>query len=159
MSCKLRRTMSTVAAVSRASGALQWKLGGPDSSFNYVGDSSEIFARQHAARLVEGGILVFNNRDYADADDLWSEAVEYSLDFGEMSWQQVWSYDADESVYAAVLGNADRQGEGDTLVAFGAAGRVVEVTKDGEVLWQLDADLGGSFGYVHWIPEFAGAIR
>lgn len=153
--------LNAIVAVNRTSGEREWTLGGTYDDFSYVGDPSEKFARQHSPRLVDGGVLIFNNRDVAnsEADDRWSEAAEYHVDFDRKTWEKAWSYNADESIYVPVLGNADRLADGTTLVGFGSGGRAVQVNEDGDVLWQLDSDLGGPFGYVHLVDEIAGNSR
>lgn len=153
------RNLNAIVGIDQESGALVWEVGGtmPGAFTLTEGDG---FVTQHGARTTDNGVILFNNRDYQDGEhDLWSEAVEYEVDWEAQTYRRLWTYDADLQVFSAVLGNAEPIDDGERLVAFGGAGRIVRLTDDNEILLQIDGDLGAPYGYVHWIPEFAGATR
>lgn len=152
-----------ILRVNDSDGSEVWRIcavKGAESDFELAGDGDP-FRGQHGVRL-EGNVLsVFNNRnlDPAGADDLWSEAVEYVLDEDAGTYSRRWSYDAGKQLYAAVLGNLDPLPNGHRYIGWGGAGRLTELAADDTVLWQVDADLGGSFGYTHTLGTLAGAGR
>lgn len=149
---------SAIIGIDRETGGIDWTVGGPYSDVEL--GTGEGFYYQHSARRTADGILVFNNRDYEDDEHgLWSEAVEYAVDVEAGTYDRTWSYDAEQMVFTAVLGNADELEDGGRLVGFGGAGRLVRLSAADEVVFQIDGDLGSPFGYVHWIPTFGGAVR
>ncbi|MFT5679626.1 MAG: hypothetical protein ACI8RZ_000530 [Myxococcota bacterium] len=42
---------------------------------------------------------------------------------------------------------------GNTRIVWRAQGQIDEVTPEGEIVWQLNASLGGGFGYVEWVDS------
>lgn len=152
--------LDAVVAIDRASGERRWTVGGEHSDLALAGEAGDGFSHQHSPRLVDGDLMIFNNRDPgAVARDQWSEAVRYDLDLEGGQYARTWSWDADKTLFVPALGNADPQPDGSVLVAWGTAGRAVQVNTRGDVLWQVDADLGGPFGFVHLVEEIAGSRR
>lgn len=152
----------TILRVNDADGSEVWAISGTkgaESDFELVG--GEPFRGQHGVRLAGDVLSVFNNRnlDPAHADELWSEAVEYVLDEDAGTYRRRWSYDADKLLYASALGNLDTLADGHRFIGWGGAGRITELDADDTVVWQVDADLGGSFGYTHALVSLAGASR
>jgi len=87
---------------------------------------------QHMPRMLENGnILIFDNgkhvRDYSRVIEL--DPVKQDI---------VWEYIADppRSFFTAESGSAQRLPNGNTLITESNKGRVFEVTKDGEIVWE-----------------------
>jgi len=87
---------------------------------------------QHMPRMLEdGNILIFDNgkhvRDYSRVIEL--DPVEKEI---------VWEYRADppQSFFTAESGAAQRLPNGNTLITESNQGRVFEVTKEGEIVWE-----------------------
>ncbi len=144
--------ISTIVVIDAATGATLEQIGGAHSTVEFTGDGP---VEQHAPSLVPGGFLIFNNGAGA-SDHLWSEAVEYSYDPTNHKVVRVWSYSDPETLYSPFLGSAERLENGDTLISWGAGGRLSEVTSDGQVVMQIDGGLGTAFGYTHPVAEFGG---
>ena len=84
----------------------------------------------HPPMLENGHILIFDNgvvRGY-------SSVVELDPLRGEVVWE--YQGDPPESFYSKTKGSAQRLPNGNTLICEGAPGRVFEVTRDGEVVWE-----------------------
>jgi hypothetical protein len=65
-----------------------------------------------------------------------SRAVEYRLDLGAMTATLVWQYRHDPPLFTPFVGSVQRFQNGNTLVGFGAAATMTEVTPEGQVLWE-----------------------
>jgi hypothetical protein len=77
------RNHSEIMKISRATGEVIWRMGGPRTDFTFIGENEEnapyYFARQHdIRRLPTGNITLFDNGEFHDPP--FSRAVEYALD-------------------------------------------------------------------------------
>lgn len=145
--------LSTIFVIDADTGAVHLQIGGTASDVTFLG--GEPIASQHAPFLVPGGFLVFNNGE-GGTDHLWSEAVEYAVDETAGTATRVWSYRDPDSLYSPFLGCAERLSNGDTLISWGAGGRVSEVTAAGDEVFHIDAGLGAAFGYTHAVADLGG---
>ena len=85
----------------------------------------------HMPRMLDNGtILIFDN----------GRGRKYSrvIELDPLKEEIVWEYKADppESFFSKTLGSAQRLPNGNTLIAESAEGRVFEVTKEGETVWE-----------------------
>jgi outer membrane protein assembly factor BamB len=118
-----------VVAVDRATGEVTWKWGGA--------------RHQHSpVEAANGNILVFDNGVHR-SNVPRSRVVEVERESGKVAW----SYEGDppESFFSWNVSNAEELANGNVLVSEGAAGRVFEVTRDGDVAWE-------------WISPYRGKI-
>jgi hypothetical protein len=130
----LRHT-DTVYKLARTDGTILWRLGGTRSDFTFVNDSLGGFSHQHYARqLGNGDILLFDDGNLHQPQ--LSRVVEYALDEGSQTATLVWEYRRTD-VVSTCCGSTTRLGSGDTLTAWGSAGRVDVVDDAGAQLWQL----------------------
>ncbi len=117
------RLIDTIAIVDRATGALRWKWG------------RGVLGHQHDATVLESGnLLVFDNAWHQEGQLDASRIVEVDPAQGKIVWQ----YRASPMVscISAPLGGAQRLPDGHTLVTEGTSGRLFEVQKDGEIVWE-----------------------
>lgn len=104
-----------LAVLDPSAGTVSWLRGGP-------------FERQHEPSWLPGGrLLVFDNLG-ADGGSAVRE-----LDARTMA--EVWSWRGDPPLFTATCGTAHRLANGNTLITESDAGRAVEVTAEGEVVW------------------------
>jgi len=118
------RNISTVMEIERSTGQIIWKLGAPPLS------------GQHApVELANGNILIFDNGPIRiDASLPYSRVIEVD----RATKQIVWSYQEHpvEYFYSSRISNAQRLPNGNTLICEGVFGRLFEVTRDGELVWE-----------------------
>ena len=62
---------------------------------------------------------------------------EYSVDDGGERLTQIWSHGDDERIEAPLGGSVARLPGGNTLHNTGNAGRIRELTPNGELVWEL----------------------
>ena len=105
--------------------------------------------RQHDVQWIEAGlpgegnILLFNNRNKIYTDEEYSSIIELKLPLrsdGSYDWEReakvVWSYIAD-GFYSRWGSGVQRLPNGNTLITEADAGRLLEVTPDGETAWEF----------------------
>ena len=118
------RPTSTVVRISRSTGKILWKLGPPT------------VAGQHApTRLANGNILIFDNGVHRLDDSLpYSRVIEVDPATNRIVWKYqdkpAWNF------FSPRMGNAQRLPNGNTLITEASFGRLFEVTRDGEIVWE-----------------------
>ena len=139
---------STIFHIDRETGSTLWRLGGDESDFRGAAADLEPFVHQHQFQLTQDGILVFDNQALASQE---SRVVEYALEEDTGTLSLLWRYVPDPSFYTHGLGDVHRLPSGNTRIVWSAQGQIDEVTPTGELVWQMNASLGGGIGYVDWI--------
>ena len=128
-------SLTQIVKIDPATGAMRWRFGGRENQFSLIGDALGGFGIQHDVRLLPNGdLLLFDNGNYHTPPE--SRAAEYRLDTLAMTATLVWEYRHVPPVFAPYVGSAQRYRNGHTLVGFGAAGVMTEVTGDGTVAWE-----------------------
>jgi hypothetical protein len=108
-----------------------------------------IFYSQHDPEVLpNGNILVANQnipllalREYPNANSIrkeqpkYHQAIELDPNTGKIVWQSLRFWRRDQPVR-----DADRLPNGNTLIT--TSSRLVEVTQDGEIVWELTVELG-----------------
>ncbi len=136
------RQFDEVANIDMTTGEVVWVLGGeksPYNQFTILDDPQNGFSHQHHATILENGnVMVFDNGNLHD--DQHSRAVEYELDFEEMTATLVWSYTPPEEFYTPTLGSTQRLPDGNTLInwAIRRPGTIEVVTADNDVIFSVD---------------------
>jgi hypothetical protein len=114
------RQLDSVAVLDLREARIVWTLDG-------------LWRQQHDATLLEGGrLLVFDNGGNGSNDS--SRVVEVEPG----SQRIVWSYSggADTPFRSMALGAASRLANGNTLIVEAQNGRAIEVTPEGEIVWE-----------------------
>jgi hypothetical protein len=57
--------------------------------------------------------------------------------------EPAWSYSDPDTFFSAFISGAQRLPNGNTLICSGVAGRIFEVTRAGEIVWDYRNPLGG----------------
>ncbi len=139
-------------------GDLLWRYGNPenygagtsaDRRLFYQHDPNWLFGVKGEARLI-----VFNNGgdrpggDRSSVDELVlpfdaarGVLAEPGQPYGPESL--AWTYESKDTFYSAFISGARRLASGNTIIASGAAGRIFEVTRAGEIVWDYANPLGG----------------
>ncbi len=144
------RNLNAVFRINRCSGRIRWQLGGSGSDFDLSPDDA--WHGGHFSEVWEGGLLMMDNGGTEDG----SRVVEYAWDEEQGTVEAVWQYSHPEAGQVAFLGDARRLPSDHVLVSWTSLGTLEEVTREGEVLWRVQADLGGAWGRVLWVPELPG---
>ena len=119
-------------------------------SFGHMRDAwgwsagSDEFYWHHGAQFLPDGHLMVSSRLTENAEE--TVVREYRLDEEREELVEVWSFGEDEGVWAYIMGEPHRLPGGDTLHNYGSTPRLREATPDGEVVWDVSWDDGGSLG-------------
>jgi len=136
-----RRT-NTVAIIDKQSGNIKWKWG------------YGIVAHQHDPTLLENGnILLFDNgfHPYGLTQGI-SQVLEVNPDTSEI----VWSYRDDPTgdIYCPKMGSCQRLDYANTMICLGDWGRIFEIKKNGEVIWDYESP----FFYDHPVLGYTNMV-
>jgi len=137
--------------IDRATGEHLWTFGGLHNDFRPATgqDPSERFGRAHLSEVWDGGMLVFDNGDPGP-----SSVQEYVLDEEEMTWSIAWQWALDS--HEPHRGDVRRMPYADCdnlLITRSATGRVQEMTRDGEVVWEVELPEGFVVHGAHFVPD------
>jgi hypothetical protein len=135
-------SIQTIIELDAAGEPVRW-FGHMDGSWDFA-DADTTFYWQYGGHFLENGNLLLSTR----VDSTQEETVirEYELDEDSETLTQVWTYGEGEGRYAQVMGEARRLPGGHTLWNTGSTAYLVEVSPDGEKIW--DADWGASGGTI-----------
>jgi hypothetical protein len=116
------RQNSRVGIIERESGRLRWKYGFPD-----------IAHQHHATALPNGNVQIFDNGMHRIGLP-YSRVVEVNPETSKVEWE--YTGEPPEQFFSAHISGADRLPNGNVLACEGSSGRVFEVARRGEVVWE-----------------------
>jgi hypothetical protein len=118
------RYLNTIGIVDRASGAFRWKWG-----------RGEVSHQHDPTELESGNILLFDNGLHRVGGNDRSRAVEVDPRNNRIVWQYL--ANPESSLYSRNISGTQRLPNGNTLICEGDCGRLLEVTTNGEVVWEF----------------------
>jgi hypothetical protein len=182
------REANIIAIIDRRTGNITWRLGP-----NYDGSEAEHklgwIIGQHHAHIIprglpgEGNLLVFDNGGWAgygkpnpaSPTGRQNARRDYSrvLEIDPISLKIVWQYTPIEAgfvmpldasrFYSPFISSAQRLPNGNTLITEGSDGRIFEVTRDHELVWEYISPYWGKRGLnmvyrayrapYDWVPQ------
>jgi hypothetical protein len=111
------RHLHTLAVIDPVSLTVVWSVKGP-------------WRLQHDPHvLADGGVLLFDNRGLGEA----SRVLELAPESQQIRWS--WPGEEAGAFFSRTCGTVQRLQNGNTLVTESDAGRAVEVTRSGDVVW------------------------
>ena len=144
------KTIGTLCKVNRSTGEIEWMVDGQLNEFDFGDD--EIVQLQHQFEMMpNGNLLLFDN---GTPERGYSRAVELDLDIDARTATQVWEYIRTPPLVVFAKGDVQRFDNGNTLVTWSPNGEIQLVTPDGLPTWQLNAELGQGFTFVHPVDSF-----
>lgn len=130
------RNSDEITKINSRTGEIIWRWGGKKNQFTLVNDPLQGFSHQHGIRrLQNGNIILFDNGNLHSPPA--SRAVEYKLNEQTKIAELVWEYRHEPLLYGFALGFAQRLANGNTLINYGTAQRVIEVDQAGTKRWEL----------------------
>ena len=148
------RVISTVAIIDRQSGLFLWKWG-----------KGELGHQHNPTSLDNGSVLIFDNGFHSSrhTNSPGSRIVEVNPKSNQIEW----SYEARPQwdFFSGHVSGAQRLPNGNTLICEGVKGRLFEVTREKEVVWEYISPfyVDGAAGRVNQIfrtyryaPNFPG---
>ncbi len=133
-----------IVTVERATGEVVEQVGGFESDYEFAGGGVHPFTVQHQFQFMGDSLLLFDN---GTPDTQESRALELALDANAGVVTKTWSYVTDPSLYCPAMGDVSRFSNGNTLITWGSAGQMEEVTAEGERVWKLNTAIAAGLGY------------
>jgi len=143
------KELGTIVKVDRQTGQSLWYMNGFANQFTFS-ERSEVVPLQHQFEIQSGGILIFDN---GSPERGYSRAVEFTLDEDALYADQIWEYIRDPSVSVFAKGDVARLSDGETQVVWSSAGEIQDVDEEGNVVWQLDTELGYAMTFVQLVDS------
>jgi len=115
------RQIGVIAVMNIKKRSIVWALKGP-------------WHMQHDPDILSNGnLLIFDNRG-----DVKNDGGSRVIEFNPQTMEIVWQYpdDTGERLYTSIYGSQQRLPNGNTLISESNNGRILEVTKAGEVVWE-----------------------
>jgi len=116
------RHNSRLGIIDSKTGALSWKYGAPN-----------VHHQHHATALANGNVQIFDNGMHRPGMSA-SAIVEVDPKTNETAWRYVGS--PESQFFSGHISGAERLAGGNVLIAEGTSGRLFEVTRRGEVVWE-----------------------
>jgi Arylsulfotransferase (ASST) len=138
------RELHAVAVINPHTGKVRWATRGP-----WLG--------QHDPDILpNGNILLFDNYGNYDSPEDVSRVIEFNPATMEIVWRYAGT--AESPLRSLIRSDQQRLANGNTLITESNGGRIVEVTRDGEIAWEfVNPVRGGPDGNL--IPIIAWAER
>jgi hypothetical protein len=170
------RQTNIIAIIDKKSGKIAWQIG-PDYSLSPELKKLGWIIGQHHAHMIprglpgEGNILVFDNGGFAGygapnpgAPTGHNNATrDYSrvIEFDPITLEKVWEYSFAEAgyidkmcrynFYSPLISSAQRLPNGNTMITEGSNGRMLEVTRDHELVWEHISPYFGPDGMTNYV--------
>jgi hypothetical protein len=152
------RNTCAVYEVDRATGAVNWRLGGKRSDFRMR--RSARFCRQHDARWYrEGEISIFDNHVDRLRDAGESRAIKLAVDERRKRARLLRGYKHPRELAAQNKGGTRVLPNGNVLVAWGAVPVVTEYTRTGRIIFNARFARAGDGSYRAERAAWAGRPR
>lgn len=114
--------------IDKKTGDIVWRWG------------EDVLGHQHDVQMIdpglpgEGNVLIFDNGHHSEAGTSVSRILEVDPKTNEI----VWSYEPGETFRSWHISGCQRLYNGNTLITEGENGRIFEVTKAGEIVWEYN---------------------
>ena len=154
------RESNILAITDKKTGEIVWKIG-PDYNTGSLKKLEYIIGPHHVHMIPkglpgEGNILVFDNGGWAgygvpnpgSANGVKNARRDYSrvLEFDPLTLKIIWQYTPQEAgflmpmyghrFYSSLVSSAQRLPNGNTLITEGVDGRIFEITRKFEIVWE-----------------------
>jgi hypothetical protein len=118
------RHTSTVYKIDRETGAVRWRLGGAASDFAFPDPAQRPSYQHDARRLPDGRLMLFDNGNKSSPQR--SRGAVYELDEQTMTARLAEDVQNPDPVFTLFAGSARQTDNGNVLLGYGSAGRMVE---------------------------------
>jgi hypothetical protein len=150
----LVRHYDAVMRIDRGTGEIDWIFGGPHSDI-FVELLEPPIDHGHTSWFRNGELLVFDNG--AHREPQVSRLVGYQIDESARTATQTLTWEDGDDTYSEWLGDVIALPHGNLLSSWTTAGRVLETTREGEIVWELDSEAYTGTGRLLWLEGFYGS--
>jgi len=120
------RNIDTICMIDKATGKIKWQWG-----------PGEISHPHNPTLLDNGNILLFDNGAHRQNGSLitYSRVLEVNPATNKVEWE--YKANPPQSFYSSLMSGCQRLPNGNTLISEGMKGRIFEITKEGEIVWEF----------------------
>ena len=130
------RNSDEITKINSQTGEVIWRLGGKQNEFTFINDPLGGFSHQHGIRRLENGnLIMFDNGNLHSPPT--SRAVEYKIDEQNKTAELVWDYTHMPAIFSFAIGFAQRLPDGNTLIDYGTANKILEVDMLGNPVMEI----------------------
>jgi len=145
------RNVSTIYKVKKSTGEILWALGAGGDFAPDPDAAHPWFQQPHGLEVLPDGNLIMLDNGLIGRG--FARAIEYAIDEEARTSRIVWQYRGgeDHRFFSNYWGDADRLPNGNTVIAVGtwktgASSRFFEVTRAGQMVWELQLPPRASTG-------------
>ena len=134
------RHLSRITKIDYPSGNIIWNLGHQMTSGDVDLGNDIGFSFQHSLQILDNGnLLTFDNGnlspEFRNTIEPISRAIEISIDGTNAALE--WSYELPSELFGFASGNTQKLENGNILITtVGGGGRSLEVTLNGDIIWE-----------------------
>lgn len=116
---------NTIAIIDKVSGDIKWRWG-----------RGELCHQHSASKLDNGNIIVFNNGWHCERQGV---GISRILEINPMTSEIEWEYKDDPTLdfFSSAMSSCQRLPNENTLICEAVTGRIFEVTKDKQMVWEF----------------------
>ena len=126
------RNTDTIAIVEKSTGNITWKWG-----------KGEISHQHEPTFLDNGNILLFDNGSHRHGKMPYSRVVEMNPKTNKIEWE--YKDNPPTEFFSSLMSGCQRLPNGNTLITETEWGRIFEVTKEGEIVWEYVCPIHGTY--------------
>ncbi|MCK4972842.1 MAG: aryl-sulfate sulfotransferase, partial [Candidatus Heimdallarchaeota archaeon] len=156
------RNTNTFYKIDHETGELLWSLGeyGDFELYNIDGNLKEsLFYHGHALEKIKDDTFIYFDNDQhnqEDAQNRESRIIEIQVDEFSMEARIAWQWVSTDEYHSAWWGDADLLPNGNRLGTFGTldhsgstsiGARLVEVSNEGEIVWEMKYPIAGDIAH------------
>ena len=127
--------VDTVLEIDLDSGEVLKQFGQLDGGWTFDPESATV-DYQHYVNWTPDGTIIASTHAYGKRNE--QRTREYEVDEANQTLHEIWTFGADVDHYAQYAGEAWRLPNRNTMVGYGVDGAELEVTPDGEVVWDVE---------------------
>ncbi len=126
---------STVAEIDVETGERLRYFGQTPDGWEIVPESSMLELQHYPNWTPDGHIITTTHLTSGPARQV---IREFALDDTAETVTEVWSYTPDAGYYGSYSGDVERLESGNTMIGYGTAGVIQEITADSDVAWEVE---------------------
>lgn len=117
------RHLDAIHKIDRTTGNVVWRLGGALNDFTFTNDDG--FSGQHDVRVLANGNLSLFDNGNSQPTPRTSRAIEYELNYTDMTATRVWQYTNSLDSYSRAMGSYRILPDGERIMGYGFCNRPV----------------------------------
>lgn len=145
----MSRNLDALFAIDRSTGEIVSTIGGGRADIA-TEDPTDMWSHGHLSHVWDGGFMVFDNGIHREP--AVSRILEYAYDLDAGTLDLVWEWQDGDDLYNEFFGDAQKLRDS-YLTVWTGFGMIEEVSRDGSVVWKVEAEVGNALGRSTWVDD------